>query len=95
MCECTGDGQRRFNRRLSQQRREPIEVVVCFPRALRQRPNVLDAFVQAAPLLLQALRNLRDAGRTRIEVVWVGPIVPYARVGGTVGRVFFVYKKNL
>src|SRR5437867_3747859 len=49
----------------------------------------------AAPLLLQALRNLREAGRTRIEVVWVGPIVPYARVGGTVGRVFFVYKKNL
>ena len=58
------------------------------------RPGLIGKGV-AAPLLLQALRNLRDAGRARIEVVWVGPIVPYARVGGTVGRVFFVYKKNL
>jgi hypothetical protein len=28
-------------------------------------------------------------------VVWVGPIVPYAAVGGKVTDVFFVYRKNL
>ena len=48
-----------------------------------------------APMLVAALHRMRDAGRSSIEVSWVGPIVPYARVGGTVGRVFFVYRKTL
>jgi mycothiol synthase len=47
-----------------------------------------------APLLVSALHRIREAGRQAIEVAWVGPIVPYARVGGTVGRVFFVYRKT-
>jgi hypothetical protein len=47
-----------------------------------------------APLLVAALHRMRDAGWASIEVAWVGPIVPYARVGGTVGRVFFVYRKT-
>jgi hypothetical protein len=38
---------------------------------------------------------MRSAGRRRVEVVWVGPIVPYARLGATVSRVFFVYRKQL
>ena len=32
---------------------------------------------------------------TRAEVAWVGPVVPYARVGATIGRVFLVYRKDL
>lgn len=47
------------------------------------------------PLVLGALHRMRASGRRRAEVVWVGPIVPYARVGGTVSRVFFVYRKKL
>jgi len=46
-------------------------------------------------VLHYALHRMRDAGRGRIEVAWVGPIVPYARVGGTIGRVFFVYRKTI
>src|SRR5205807_793595 len=47
------------------------------------------------PLLLGALHRMRQGGRLRAEVAWVGPIVPYARVGGVVGKVFFVYRKQL
>jgi GNAT superfamily N-acetyltransferase len=46
-------------------------------------------------VLLLALARLRAGGWARVEVGWVGPIVPYARVGGTVGRVFFVYRKTV
>jgi hypothetical protein len=49
----------------------------------------------ARPLLVGSLHRMRADGQTRIEVSWVGPIVPYARVGGTVSRVFFVYRKKL
>jgi GNAT superfamily N-acetyltransferase len=49
----------------------------------------------AAPLIIGALHRLRAEGREYAEVVWVGPIVPYARVGGTVSRVFFVYRHQL
>ena len=38
---------------------------------------------------------MRAAGRDNAEVVWVGPIVPYARVGARVSRVFFVYRRIL
>ena len=47
------------------------------------------------PLLLGALHRIKAAGRTHTEISWVGPIVPYARVGATIGRVFFVYRKTL
>jgi N-acetylglutamate synthase-like GNAT family acetyltransferase len=47
------------------------------------------------PALLGALHRMRAGGRTRVEIGWVGPIVPYARVGATVGRVFFVHRKEL
>jgi mycothiol synthase len=46
-------------------------------------------------VLLLALARLRADGWARVEVGWVGPIVPYARVGGSVGRVFFVYRKTV
>lgn len=49
----------------------------------------------AAALILGALHQLRASGRDHAEVVWVGPIVPYARVGGHVSRVFFVYRRYL
>jgi hypothetical protein len=29
-----------------------------------------------------------------VTVVWVGPVAPYAAVGGTVSDVFFVYRKE-
>ena len=47
------------------------------------------------PLLIGALHRMRADGRERVEVSWVGPIVPYARVGGSVSRVFFVFRKEL
>jgi predicted N-acetyltransferase YhbS len=47
------------------------------------------------PLLVGALHRMRAAGMAQIEVSWVGPILPYARVGGKVGRVFFVYRKTI
>jgi GNAT superfamily N-acetyltransferase len=47
------------------------------------------------PLLLAALHRQREAGRRRIEIAWVGPVRPYARVGAQVSRVFLVYEKRL
>lgn len=47
------------------------------------------------PLLVGALHRMRADGQQHMEVSWVGPIVPYARVGGVVSRVFFVYRKDL
>jgi GNAT superfamily N-acetyltransferase len=58
------------------------------------RPDLIGKGVGEA-LVLGALHRMRAGGRRRAEVVWVGPIVPYARVGATVSRVFFVYRKNL
>lgn len=58
------------------------------------RPNLIGRGVGVAPLL-GALHRMRASGRTHAEVGWVGPIVPYARVGATVGRVFFVHRKEL
>jgi GNAT superfamily N-acetyltransferase len=46
------------------------------------------------PLLIGALHRLRAAGHRTIEVLWVGPMVPYARLGGHVGRLFFVYRRR-
>src|SRR5207244_13049295 len=46
-------------------------------------------------VLLGALHRMRAAGHQRAEIAWVGPIVPYARVGAVVSSVFFVYRKKL
>jgi GNAT superfamily N-acetyltransferase len=58
------------------------------------RPDRLGRGVGAGPLL-GALHRMRAGGRARAEVGWVGPVVPYARVGATVGRVFFTHRKGL
>ncbi len=46
-------------------------------------------------VLLGALHELRRRGAQRVAVVWVGPVVPYAAVGGRVSDVFFVYRKEV
>ncbi len=45
--------------------------------------------------LVGALHELRRRGRGSIEVNWVGPIVPYARLGGQVSNFYLVYRKGL
>lgn len=45
--------------------------------------------------LVGALHELRRRGRDHIEVSWVGPVVPYAALGGRVSTVYFVYRKVL
>jgi len=44
--------------------------------------------------LVGALHELRRRGAREVSVVWVGPVVPYAAVGGTVSDVYFVYRKE-
>jgi len=46
-------------------------------------------------VLMGALHRMRAAGHRRAEIAWVGPIVPYARIGAVVSTVFFVYRKKL
>jgi GNAT superfamily N-acetyltransferase len=46
-------------------------------------------------VLLGALHELRRRGAESVSVIWVGPVVPYASVGGHVSDVFFVYRKDL
>ncbi len=46
-------------------------------------------------VLLGALHELRQRGADRVSVLWVGPVPPYAAVGGRVSEVFFVYRKEL
>jgi GNAT superfamily N-acetyltransferase len=58
------------------------------------RPDLMGRGVGVAPLL-GALHRMRASGQTRVEIGWVGPVVPYARVGATLGRVFFVHRKEL
>ncbi len=58
------------------------------------RPDLLGRGVGVAPLL-GALHRMRADGRTAAEIAWVGPIVPYARIGATLGRSFLVYRKDL
>jgi mycothiol synthase len=60
---------------------------------IASRPDLIGKGV-GAPLLVAALHRLRAKGHTTIEVLWVGPIVPYARLGGRVGRLFFVYRRR-
>jgi mycothiol synthase len=60
---------------------------------IASRPDLIGRGV-GKPLLLGALHRMRERGYRQIEVLWVGPFVPYARVGGFVGSVFFVYRKR-
>ena len=46
------------------------------------------------PALLGALHELRRRGRTFTDVCWVGPVIPYAEVGGRVSNVYFVYRRD-
>ncbi len=55
------------------------------------RPDLIGHGV-GAPLLVGALHRMRAMGRDAVEVLWVGPMVPYARLGGRVSRLFFVYR---
>ena len=50
---------------------------------------------RARPALLGALHELRRRGRTHTDVCWVGPVIPYAEVGGRVSNVYFVYRRDL
>jgi mycothiol synthase len=50
---------------------------------------------RGAPTIEVALEASRAAGRERVEIGWVGPLGPYARCGATIGRTFFVYRKDL
>ena len=58
------------------------------------RPDRLGRGDGRAPLL-GALHRLRASGRTQAEITWVSPVVPYARIGATMGRSFLVYRKDL
>ncbi len=58
------------------------------------RPDLIGKGV-ARPALVGALHELRTRGRVSIEVAWVGPVVPYASLGGHVSTVYFVYRKEL
>ena len=58
------------------------------------RPDLIGRGAGRAPLI-GALHELRARGRSSIDVVWVGPIVPYARVGGRISSVYFVCRKAL
>jgi GNAT superfamily N-acetyltransferase len=60
---------------------------------IASRPDLIGKGA-AGGLLLGALRRMRQIGYTSVEVLWVGPLVPYVRVGGTIGQVFFVYRKR-
>jgi predicted N-acetyltransferase YhbS len=58
------------------------------------RPDLMGQGMGKA-VLLGALHELRRRGAKDVSVVWVGPMVPYAAVGGRVTDVFFVYRKTL
>jgi GNAT superfamily N-acetyltransferase len=47
------------------------------------------------PLLLGGLHELRRRGRDHVDVGWVGPLPPYAAVGGRISRVHLVYRKDV
>ncbi|GAC1318411.1 MAG: hypothetical protein NVSMB16_14700 [Acidimicrobiales bacterium] len=47
------------------------------------------------PVLVGALHELRRRGHHSIEITWVGPLPPYAAIGGTVSSIYFVYRRTL
>ncbi|MEY2420933.1 MAG: hypothetical protein QOI95_1000 [Acidimicrobiaceae bacterium] len=58
------------------------------------RPDVMGRG-RGRPALLGALHELRRRGGEHIDVCWVGPIPPYAAVGGRVSNIYFVYRRQL
>jgi hypothetical protein len=58
------------------------------------RPDLIGR-AQGGAVLVGALHELRRRGRESIEVAWIGPVLPYARVGGRVSTVYFVYRRDL
>lgn len=58
------------------------------------RPDLVGRGVASAALL-GALWELRRRGRRSVDVSWVGPLVPYARLGGHIHTVYFVYRRDL
>jgi GNAT superfamily N-acetyltransferase len=58
------------------------------------RPDLI-GHGQGRAVLIGALHELRRRGRDVVAVTWVGPVVPYAAVGGSAGEVFFVHRKEL
>ncbi|MGA2522471.1 MAG: GNAT family N-acetyltransferase [Acidimicrobiales bacterium] len=58
------------------------------------RPDLLGQG-RGRPALVGALHELRRRGRDRVAVVWVGPVRPYAAVGGAVSTVSFVLRREL
>ena len=60
---------------------------------IASRPDLIGTGASRG-LLLGALERMRDLGYERIEVIWVGPLVPYFRVGGRIGSLFMVYRKR-
>ncbi|GAC1316236.1 MAG: hypothetical protein NVSMB12_12790 [Acidimicrobiales bacterium] len=57
------------------------------------RPDLLGRGAGQA-VLEAALHELHRRGRSHVDVVWVGPISPYVRVGARVSTVYFVYRKQ-
>jgi GNAT superfamily N-acetyltransferase len=58
------------------------------------RPDVMGRG-RGKPALIGALHELRRRGREHVDVCWVGPVPPYAAVGGRVSNVYFVYRREL
>ena len=58
------------------------------------RPDLIGRGAGRAALV-GALHELRARGRSSIDVTWIGPIVPYARLGGGISNIYFVYRRGL
>jgi GNAT superfamily N-acetyltransferase len=58
------------------------------------RPDVMGRG-RGRPALIGALHELRRRGRDHVDVCWVGPIPPYAAVGGRVSNIYLVYRREL
>jgi GNAT superfamily N-acetyltransferase len=67
---------------------------VGFLGPVASRPDLLGKG-RGRPALLGALHELHRRGRTVTNVCWVGPIRPYAEVGGEISNVYFVLRRNL
>jgi GNAT superfamily N-acetyltransferase len=57
------------------------------------RPDLMGQGV-GRPALIGALHELRRRGCDFTDVCWVGPVIPYAAVGGKVSNVYFVYRRD-
>ena len=57
------------------------------------RPDLIGRGAGRA-VLLGALHELRRRRLDEVAVAWVGPIVPYASMGGVVAETYFVYRRE-